>query len=181
MPVPQERFYTVDDIYTLPEGRRAELIDGVIYDMAAPSTQHQRIVHHLDRMIGNYIAEKKGFCEVFPAPFAVFLNKDEYNYFEPDLTIVCDPSKVNEKGCEGAPDWIIEIVSPSTKYMDYVRKMLKYQAAGVREYWVVDVARNRVTVYNFEAKTNEEYTMTDVVPCGIYDGDLKVDFSEIRI
>lgn len=178
---PQERMYTIDDIEALPDGQRAELIDGVIYDMATPSTWHQRIVHHLDRMIGNYIADDKGECEVFPAPFAVYLNQDDHNYFEPDITVVCDPSKLDDKGCQGAPDWVIEIVSPSSKYMDYVRKMFKYQEAGVREYWIVDYERNYVATYNFELKTMENYTLSDRVPAGIYDGDLQIDFSALKI
>lgn len=177
----QERFYTIDDIEALPDGQRAELIDGVIYDMAPPSTWHQRFVHHLDRMIGNYIADHRGDCEVFPAPFAVFLNRDDYNYFEPDITVICDPSKINEKGCSGAPDWVIEIVSPSSKYMDYVRKMLKYQAAGVREYWIIDYGRRRVTVYDFTKESTEEYSLSEKIPVGIYNGDLQIDFSAMKL
>ncbi|MCD7814427.1 MAG: Uma2 family endonuclease [Lachnospiraceae bacterium] len=178
---PQEKMYTIDDIEALPEGQRAELIDGVIYDMATPSTQHQRIVHHLDRMIGNYIADGKGSCEVFPAPFAVYLSQDTYNYFEPDLTVVCDSSKLDDKGCHGAPDWIIEIVSPSSRSMDYIVKMFRYSAAGVREYWIVDPEKDSITVYDFNGKSGGSYTMSDVIPVGIYDGDLQIDFSALNI
>ena len=114
----KEEVYTVEDIYTLPEGERAELIDGKIYYMALPSTSHQRLIHLFDREIGNYIQSNNGECEVFPAPFAVFLNENDKNYVEPDISVICDLSKLNEKGCHGAPDWIIEIVSPSSKTME---------------------------------------------------------------
>ncbi|MCM1025706.1 MAG: Uma2 family endonuclease [Roseburia sp.] len=165
----KEEVYTIDDIYALPDGKRAELIDGEIYDMAPPSTKHQRLVHFFDREIGNYIEERNGKCEVFPAPFAVFLNQDDINYVEPDLSVVCDPEKLDEKGCHGAPDWIIEIVSPSSRSMDYFRKLFKYQASGVREYWIVDPAKTRVMVYSFEKETVEDYPFGEEIPVGIYE------------
>ena len=112
MPLLKDNHYTIEDIYALPEGQRAELIDGQIYDMAPPNTMHQRIVMNLSRKIANYINAHNGGCEVFPAPFAVFLNKDSKNYVEPDISIICDKDKLDDRGCNGAPDWIIEIVSP---------------------------------------------------------------------
>ncbi|MCD8397928.1 MAG: Uma2 family endonuclease [Lachnospiraceae bacterium] len=178
---PQEKMYTIDDIEALPEGQRAELVDGVIYDMATPTRTHQRLVHHLDRIIGNYIVEKGGSCEINPAPFAVYLNQDDYNYFEPDITVVCDPSKLDDKGCHGAPDWIIEIVSPSSRSMDYIIKMFRYSAAGVREYWIVDPEKDSITVYDFKGESGGSYTMSDVIPVSIYDGDLQIDFSALSI
>ena len=105
----KEKTYTVDDIYDLPNGERAELINGKIYFMAPPTRSHQRLVHFFDRTIGNYIKSNGGECEVYPAPFAVFLNQDDHNYVEPDISVICDPSKLDEKGCHGAPDWVIEI------------------------------------------------------------------------
>lgn len=166
----REEVYTIDDIYALPEGERAELIDGQIYYMAPPSTNHQRLVHFLDREIGNYIQEHQGSCEVFPAPFAVFLNENSKNYLEPDLSVICDPDKITDRGCKGAPDWIIEIVSPSSRKMDYYKKLVQYRTAGVREYWVVDQERNQVTVYNFEQDNMEEYSLEEKIPVGIYEG-----------
>ena len=118
--VRKEETYTIDDIYTLPEGERAELIDGKIYYMAPPNTNHQRLVNYLSTEINIYIRNKKGSCEVFPAPFAIFLNENDSNYVEPDISVICDPSKLDDKGCHGAPDWIIEIVSPNSKQMDYI-------------------------------------------------------------
>ena len=162
--------YTIEDIYALPEGERAELIDGKIYYMAPPSTRHQRLVHFFDREIGNYIQSHEGECEVLPAPFAVFLNKDNKNYVEPDISIICDKDKITDKGCHGAPDWIIEIISPGNKEMDYFKKLFKYQAAGVREYWIVDSTKEIVMVYRFEKETMEEYSFGENIPVGIYDG-----------
>lgn len=166
----REDFYTVDDIYLLPEGKRAELVDGKIYDMAPPNTKHQRLVHFFDREIGNYIQSRKGECEVFPAPFAVFLNEDDQTYVEPDISVICDPSKLDEKGCHGAPDWVIEIASPASRSMDYFKKLIKYREAGVREYWVVDSYRRSVTVYRFGEEEMAEYAFGEEVPAGIYEG-----------
>lgn len=165
----QEEFYTIEDIYALPDGERAELIDGQLYNMAPPGTKHQRIVSRLHRDIANYIDSHDGECEVFPAPFAVFLNQGNYrNYVEPDLSVICDPDKLDDKGCHGAPDWVIEIVSPSSKSMDYYKKLFLYRTAGVREYWVVDPDRTVVTVYNFERDSMVEYHFGEDVPAGIY-------------
>lgn len=162
--------YTIEDIYALPEGERAELIDGKIYYMAPPSTRHQRLVHFFDREIGNYIQSHEGECEVLPAPFAVFLNKDNKNYVEPDISIICDKDKITDKGCHGAPDWIIEIISPGNKTMDYFKKLFKYQATGVREYWIVDPTKELVMVYRFEKEEMEQYSFGEDVPVGIYEG-----------
>lgn len=142
--------YTVEDIYALPEGQRAELIDGRIYDMAPPSTMHQRILMALSADIRDHIRKNNGQCEVFPAPFAVFLNKDERNYVEPDISVICDKDKIDDRGCNGAPDWVIEITSPSDSHMDYGVKPFKYRTAGVREYWIVDPRKKTVLVYDLE-------------------------------
>jgi len=166
----REDIYTVEDIYALPEGERAELIDGKIYYMAPPNTKHQRLVHFFDREIGNFIQSHKGECEVFPAPFAVFLEENDKNYVEPDISIICDKGKITEKGCVGAPDWIIEIVSPGSRQMDYFKKLFKYRTAGVREYWVADSDKKIVTVYNFGHDTMLEFAFGEEVPSGIYEG-----------
>ena len=162
--------YTIEDIYALPEGERAELIDGKIYYMAPPSTRHQRIISDIHYRIKDYIIKNNGECEVLPAPFAVFLNKDNKNYVEPDISIICDKDKITDKGCHGAPDWVIEIISPGNKEMDYVKKLFKYQAAGVREYWIVDPIKEMVMVYRFEKETMEEYSFGEDIPVGIYEG-----------
>ena len=162
--------YTIEDIYALPDGVRAELIDGQIYYMATPTRTHQRILLSLSRLIADYIDPEGGNCEVNIAPFSVFLNNDDKNYVEPDILIVCEPSKLDEKGCHGAPDWIIEIISPGNKEMDYYKKLFKYQAAGVREYWIVDPTKELVMVYRFEKETMEEYSFGEDIPVGIYHG-----------
>lgn len=174
MALAQAKSYTVEDIYNLPEGVRAELIDGEMYMMAAPGTRHQRLVHFFDRVIGNYIQNKNGICEVFPAPFAVFLNNDDKTYVEPDISVICDKSKLDDRGCNGAPDWVIEIVSPGSRSMDYLKKLFKYQTAGVKEYWIVDPMKKQVIVYQFGTGDVTSYTFTDEIPVGIYDGDLKL-------
>ena len=177
MPLANQKVYTTEDIYTLPEGERAELIDGKIYYMAPPSRSHQELLHFLDRTIGNYLHAKNGSCKIYPAPFAVFLNENNSNYVEPDLSIICDINKLTEKGCNGAPDWIIEIVSPSSRRMDYYVKLFKYRTAGVHEYWIIDQERNRITVYNFVQDTFNEYQFTDTVKVGIYE-DLEIPFAD---
>lgn len=180
MPLSQEKLYTVEDIYNLPEGTRAELIDGQIYYMAPPSRKHQRITVELSTIINNYIKSQNGSCEVDIAPFAVFLNENSRNYVEPDISVICDSNKLNDKGCSGAPDWIIEIVSPGSRRMDYFTKLFKYRNAGVREYWIVDPDKNRIMVYNFETEDTGDYTFSDSVKAGIYN-DFFINFSEISL
>ena len=166
----KEEIYTVDDIYALPDGERAELIDGKIYYMAPPSWKHQRISGKLYQSIANYIDSVGGKCEVLAAPFAVFLNKDDINYIEPDISVIWYLTKLDEKGCHGAPDWIIEIVSPGNKPMDYFTKLFKYRNASVREYWIVDPTKELIMVYRFEKETMEQYSFGEDVPVGIYEG-----------
>ena len=180
MPLPQEKLYTVEDIYNLPSGTRAELIDGQIYYMAPPSRIHQRIAGKLFTAISHYIESKGGTCEPYIAPFAVFLNENSRNYVEPDISVICDPNKLNDNGCSGAPDWIIEIVSSGSRRMDYFTKLFKYRNAGVREYWIVDPDKKRIMVYNFESEDTLEYSFSDSVKAGIYN-DLCIDFSEINV
>ncbi len=176
--VRKEETYTIEDIYALSEGQRAELIDGQIYDMAPPSRRHQRILNFINTEINLYIRKNNGECEVYPSPFAVFLNEDDHNYVEPDISVICDKNKLTDKGCNGAPDWIIEIVSPSSKRMDYLIKLFKYRDAGVNEYWIVDPEKNRITAYNFVHDTIEEYAFGDIVPVGIYE-DFTIKVSDM--
>lgn len=165
----QVDYYTIEDIYNLPDGQRAELIDGELYMMATPSTEHQRLVTEFTYLIKDYIRHNNGVCEIFPAPFAVFLNAKNDIYLEPDISVICDKNKLTDEGCKGAPDWIIEVVSPSSRSMDYNKKLLKYGTAGVREYWIVDPMKQRVTVYLFEKESVEDYPFGIDIPVGIYD------------
>lgn len=165
-----EEFYTINDIYALPNGERAELIDGQIYYIAPPGRNHQKISGYLYHEIYDYIKKNNGACEVYSAPFAVLLNKDDINYVEPDISVICDLSKLDDKGCNGAPDWVIEIVSPGSISRDYMVKLFKYRAAGVREYWIVDPDKRMVMVYGFERNTAQQYSFGEAVPSGIYEG-----------
>lgn len=161
--------YTIDYIYSLPDGERAELIDGQIYNMAPPARTHQRLVSQLNVKIVNHINSNSGSCEVYPAPFAVFLNNDEHTYVEPDISVICDKNKLDEKGCHGAPDWVIEIVSPSSIQMDYIKKLVKYNDAGVCEYWIVNPMKNTVMVYIFGDEWDlHQYSFDDDIPVHIY-------------
>lgn len=181
MPLSQKKEnYTINDIYSLPEGHRAELIDSQLYMMAPPGRLHQKILGTLYRKIATYIDRKGGSCEVYIAPFAIFLTSDEKNYVEPDISVICDTNKLTDKGCAGAPDWIVEIVSPSSRRMDYYLKLFKYRTAGVREYWIVDPDKKRIMVYTFESDDTAEYTFSETIKAGIYD-DLEIDFSSINI
>ena len=171
--------YTIDDIYNLPDGQRAELIDGQIYNMAPPSRTHQKLVNLFSWAITNYIRSQKGSCEVYPAPFAVFLNNDDRNYVEPDISVICDKNKLNELGCSGAPDWLIEVISPSTERLDYGIKLFKYRSAGVKEYWIVNPLKNIVNVYDFEYDEKTRlYSFDDIITTCIYD-DLDICISEL--
>lgn len=181
MEFPQEKIYTIKDIYDLPNGQRAELIDGRMYMMDPPNTRHQQLVSEFTITIGNYIRSKHGDCRVFPAPFAVFLNEDDRNYVEPDVSVICNETKINDRGCNGAPDWVIEITSPSDPQRDYGVKLFKYRAAGVREYWIVNPMKNTVTVYDFEHETStDQYVFDDTIPVCIYE-DLTICISDLLL
>ena len=178
MALAQIRTYTEEDYYNLPEDIRAELVNGQLYYMAAPSRIHQKILNFLNTEINLYIRSKKGSCEVYPAPFAVRLFADEdMCVVEPDISVICDLDKLTDRGCTGAPDWVIEIVSPSTSSHDYVRKLNLYMDAGVREYWIVDPQKTSVYVYHLEETKFETaaYTFRDRIKANIYD-DLWIDF-----
>lgn len=179
----QPKLYTEKDYYNLPENTRADLIDGQIYYHAAPSRMHQKILMELSATIRNYFKTKGGPCEVYPAPFAVKLfAEDDKTIVEPDISVICDPNKLTDRGCTGAPDWIIEIISPSTSSHDYIRKLNLYADSGVKEYWIVDPERKRIFVYflentKFEVET---YTFQDKIKVNIYD-DLWIDFKELSL
>ena len=179
MSLPDKVTNTEEDYYNLPENIRAELIDGKIYYLAAPSRMHQKISSELYTIINNYIKSKKGLCEAYYAPFSVKLWENADTIVEPDISVICDTGKLTDKGCTGAPDWIIEIISPSNPGDDYVRKLNLYTDAGVREYWIVDPRTKSILVYCLEQSDFqvEKYTFNDKIKAGIYD-DLYIDFAE---
>lgn len=182
MALPQEKTYTIADIYALPDGERAELIDGQIYSMAPPSRKHQDIAGELFGTIREYIKSNNGSCRPYIAPFAVFLAENDKNYVEPDISVICDSNKLTDRGCIGAPDWIIEIVSPGNSSHDYITKLNLYADAGVREYWIADPDKHSIFVYcleqeNFKA---EAHTFQDKIKVNIYE-DLYIDFAELDL
>ena len=181
MPLAQVKIYTEEDYYNLPENVRAELIEGkLIYNQAAPSRIHQTILMELSGTIRDYLKSKSGPCRVYPAPFAVKLRENRKTIVEPDISVICDKSKLTDRGCTGAPDWIIEIVSPSNSSHDYILKLNLYANAGVREYWIVDPYKERIFVYRLEQEhfEVETYTFHDCIPAGIY-ADLQIDFPSL--
>ena len=143
--------YTYGDYLTWPDDIRCELIEGVIYNMSpAPSRRHQQISMELARQIANFLAERK--CKVYHAPFNVRLPEDDEDdneiltVIQPDIVVVCDPAKLDEKGCQGAPDFIAEILSPSTAANDQITKMALYEKHEVKEYWILHPTDTLVTV-----------------------------------
>lgn len=175
-----KKIYTIADIEALQEGERAELINGEIFMLATPNTLHQELLVELTMNIYSQIKQRKGKCKLYPAPFAVYLHNDDKTYLEPDISVICEKDKVDIKGCHGAPDWVIEITSPSTSKRDYGIKLEEYQKAGVREYWIVDPYTREVTVYCLQMieETPKKYSFTDCIKVGIYE-DFEVDFGEI--
>lgn len=165
----------------MPEGTRAELIDGELYNMAPPNREHQEIVSGLIWLLYDYIQRKGGPCKAYVSPFAVNLNADDSTYVGPDVLVVCDPAKLSDRGCEGAPDFVVEVVSPSSVCMDYVKKLNLYLEAGVREYWIVDPDKAMTTVYHFGEDHFAPiiYPFNVAVPVGIYQGELKVNLAEL--
>lgn len=180
MTLPQEKHYTAEDFYDLPDDIHAELINGQIVYMAAPSALHQDISGELYYVIKNYIKSKKGKCRVYAAPFGVQLREGEDTIIQPDLSVICDTDKITPRGCVGAPDWIIEIVSPSSPGNDYITKLGLYHDAGVREYWIVDAQSNYIHVYNLESGDLKLYSFRDTIKAGIYE-DLYIDFSSLDL
>ncbi|MCI7608931.1 MAG: Uma2 family endonuclease [Enterocloster clostridioformis] len=179
MPLPEKQFYTSEDYWNLPNGERAELIDGKFYNMAPPNRIHQKLVQQLSLTIGNYITSHGGDCEVYPAPFAVNLDSDDKDWVEPDISVICDKNKLTDRGCSGAPDFIIEIVSSSSRKMDYSIKNALYSESGVREYWIVDPDKERTTVYYYEEDAAPTiYTFEQKITVAIY-GNLDITVSEL--
>lgn len=169
MPVPKENRYTIEEFHKLTDiGERAELIDGVIYNMSpSPSIRHQQISGDIFYTIKGYIKGNNGKCKVFEAPTDVKLNDD--TIVIPDIFVACNPDNFDEQKYNGAPDWIIEIVSPGNSEHDYKDKLLLYKTNGVKEYWIIDPTNEKVLVYLF-GNTNiaEFYTFDDIITVGLY-------------
>jgi len=174
--------YTLEDYLALPDDQRVELIDGIIYDMGAPTSPHQLIGGEVYRQISNYIRERKDSCVPFIAPTDVQLDCDNRTIVQPDVMVVCDRSRINRRRILGAPDFVLEVLSPATRNKDIFIKSAKYMQAGVKEYWMVDPMKKTVMTYDMRIEDDPEmhmYTFDDKVPLALYDGDLVVDFKEI--
>ncbi len=175
---------TIADYDKLTGDKRAELINGEIYYMASPSTEHQILAQYCFYELESYIRSNNGDCRAFLAPLDVNLFNDESVIVEPDVLVVCDKNKLTRRRCNGAPDLIIEVVSPSTKSRDYFIKLNLYRLAGVREYWIVNPMAGSVNVYYFEDESDnfdiKHYTLQDKVKVNIFN-ELDIDFSNLDI
>lgn len=185
----EKRQYTFADVLAWDEKERAELIDGEVFLMAPLRRVHQEVLTELTRQLANFMEGKK--CRVYPAPFAVRLfaqegdaPKDVDTMVEPDISVVCDLSKLDDYGCKGAPDLVVEILSPSSLRHDRLVKLNLYQQAGVREYWIVDPKNQSVQVFLLDGgllRIREEYGPKDIAKVNVLDGcfiELSRVFSE---
>ena len=176
--------YTIDDYYALPDERRVELIDGVIYDMTAPTSAHQITIGEVYHQLMS-CAEKHGVeCMPILSPVDVQLDKDKKTMVQPDLIILCDRSLLKKRVVYGAPEFVMEVLSPSTRSKDQVLKLNKYMNAGCKEYWIVDLYNERIIAYDFENIDGEnwphQFGFDDKVPVAISHGKCEVDFSRVK-
>lgn len=172
--------YTLEDYYALPDERRVELIDGVIYDMSSPLFVHQIIAGEIFAQVREYIEKNKGKCVPAIAPVDVQLDCDNKTMVQPDVLIVCDSEKIRRFGIFGAPDFVLEVLSASTRKKDLTLKLSKYIEAGVREYWIIDPEKKLLLTYDF----SEEgmpciYPLEGEVGLAIYEEKLKIDLSKV--
>lgn len=172
--------FTLEDYFAIPDDQRVELIDGVIYDMASPTDIHQFLSLEICVRFRDFIMKNKGKCMAGVAPLDVQLDKDDKTMLQPDVYVVCNRDKFKNGRVFGEPDLIVEVLSPSTRRKDLTIKLAKYKKAAVREYWLVDPAKQRVCVYMLE---NDDfptiYTFEQKVPVGIWNNECEVDFAEI--
>lgn len=155
-PPPKVTGFTYADCCAWPEDERWELIDGVAYAIPSPGLVHQVVLGELFVQIANYLLGK--VCRAFIAPLDIRLPRgkeaddDIATVLQPDISVVCDPGKLDERGVCGAPDWVIEVLSPSTAARDQIEKLAVYERAGVREVWLVHPTDRVVSVYTFNAE-----------------------------
>ena len=173
--------YTVEDYLNLPEGTRVELIDGKFYDMASPTVVHQDIIYRFVKQVDRFIDDNKGKCKVFIGPVDVQLDNDDKTMVVPDAVIICDSKKNRKDRIIGAPDLVLEVLSPSTRNKDMEKKCPKYRMAGVKEYWMIDPKKKVLIKYDF---TDEDY-LPKIVPLKgeeplvIYKDKCLIDLDEI--
>lgn len=177
---PRQGEYTLDDYYALPDDVRVELIDGVIYDMTAPTRKHQTIALHLWRQLDECIEEHCAPCIAYAAPVDVRLDSNDKTMVQPDIVVLCHEDD-NDMRIEGAPEFVAEILSPSTRSKDCVIKLNKYMTAGVLEYWIIDPDEEKVFVYDFEEGCIlKQYDFADRIPVAISNGKCEIDFALIK-
>lgn len=177
---PGQGRYTLNDYYALPDEIRVELIDGVIYDMTSPTKKHQTIALELGYQFKRCIDEHDMPCMVYAAPVDVRLDMDDKTMVQPDVVVICHEDD-NDAMIEGAPEFVAEILSPSTRRKDCIVKLNKYLEAGVNEYWIVDPDEEKITVYDFSGgKFPQHYMFSDSIPVGISGGLCKIDFARIK-
>lgn len=179
---PDRRDYTIEDYIRYSAEMNLELIDGRLYDMATPTWKHQLIAGLIYTELMNF-AELHDFeCMPYISPLDVRLDRDERTMVEPDVFVVCgDGGDGNLRYIEGAPDFIIEILSPSTAGKDATVKLTKYLKSGVREYWMVDPDNEEVMAFDFEhGRIFNRYSFNETVPVGISGGELSIDFARIN-
>lgn len=171
---------TYEDLELLPGDVRGELIDGEIFVINAASMTHQFIIDYFGDRVKEYIRDNKGKCVPCFSPGA-FLAEDDRNFLIPDFAVVCDPEKISNKGIDGGPDFVLEVLSPSTAYRDRTKKFSKYQAMGVREYWLIDPEKKQLTAYTLfgEGKTVLQ-PLSGKRGLAIFGGKPKIDLLEIR-
>ena len=176
---PGQGSYTIDDYYALTDDRRVELIDGCFYDMAALTWKHQTILLQIAMQLFPCV-DAHPECRIFMAPVDVCLDDDGRTMVQPDVFIQCSRKDRDIRRINGAPDFVIEVLSPSNRFHDMFRKLNKYRFSGVREYWIVDPEKEQVIVYDL---AHDEppviYTFHDTVPLIISNGECSVDFVKI--
>lgn len=181
LPAKKQGEFTIEDLKNIPDERRVELIDGVIFEMEAPQTIHQTIGLELSVRLRAFIMKKGGKCVPFVAPVDVQLDCDNKTMLQPDVMVICDREKNNGKRIYGAPDFVAEVLSKSTRKKDLFIKTVKYENAGVRECWMIDPDKKQILVYDFEG---EEYPVIygfdDEIPVRIFGGEYKINFREIH-
>jgi Uma2 family endonuclease len=174
-PDDEENSYTYADYrqWNLAEGERFELVEGAAYAMSSPTTVHQAISGELFRQIANYLHKKP--CRVFSAPYDVrlFYREDEHDdtVVQPDISVICDEKKLGPEGCRGAPDLVIEVLSPSNTSEEFIRKLNLYLKAGVREYWIVSPKEKIVQVNLLENNAYRSVVYKDgALPASVLEG-----------
>lgn len=186
----ENKIYTYEDYLKFADDEVVEIIDGRIFAMApAPSRMHQELITEILYELSSYIKSNNGSCKVYPAPFDVVLkNVDEdikhsRNIVQPDISVICDKSKLTDKGCTGSPDMIVEVISPFNPGNDYIKKLSLYQEYKVKEYWIVNPIEKNILVYTLQDNgyaAPKIYTFNDKIKVNIFK-DLEIDFKSFDV